>query len=42
MAANGGMIDPLEEMPIITPMETEEERRMREAMEQIKRLQALD
>ena len=40
MAADGGMIDPLEEMPIITPMETEEERRMREAMEQIKRLQA--
>jgi len=34
------MIDPLEEMPIITPMETEEERRMREAMEQIKMLQA--
>jgi len=39
-AADGGMIDPLEEMPIITPMETEEERRMREAMEQIKMLQA--
>ena len=38
--ADGGMIDPLEEMPIITPMETEEERRMREAMEQIKMLQA--
>jgi len=38
--AEGGMIDPLEEMPIITPMETEEERRMREAMEQIKMLQA--
>jgi len=40
MAADGGMIDPLEEMPIITPMETEEEQRMREAMEQIKMLQA--
>ncbi len=39
-AAEGGMIDPLEEMPIITPMETEEEQRMREAMEQIKMLQA--
>ena len=37
-AAEGGMIDPLEEMPIITPMETEEERRMREAMEEIERL----
>ena len=37
-AADGGMIDPLEEMPIITPMETEEERRMREAMEEIERL----
>jgi len=39
-AAEGGMIDPLEEMPIITPMETEEEQRMRKAMEQIKMLQA--
>ena len=37
--ADGGMIDPLEEMPIITPMETEEERRMREAMELLKLLQ---
>jgi len=39
-AAEGGMIDPLEEMPIITPIESESDRRMREAMEQIERLQA--
>ena len=39
-AAEGGMIDPLEEMPIITPIESESDRRMREAMEEIKRLQA--
>ena len=37
-AADGGMIDPLEEMPIITPMESEMDRRMREAMEEIERL----
>ena len=36
--ADGGMIDPLEEMPIITPMESEMDRRMREAMEEIERL----